>query len=37
MELNVIMISGFVLGLFIGTSASLINIIISAFGRWVLS
>lgn len=31
------LISGFVLGLFIGTIADLINIIISAFARWTLS
>ena len=37
MELNQFLLSGFTLGLFIGTSASLINIIISAFACWVLS
>ncbi len=38
MELNsLIMLSGFALGLFLGSIASLINTIISAFARWVLS
>ena len=38
MELNsLIMLSGFALGLFLGSTASLINTIISAFARWVLS
>lgn len=38
MELNFsVLISGFVLGLFIGSLASLINMIISAFARWVMS
>ena len=32
-----VMISGFVLGLVMGTIATLINIIISAFARWALS
>ena len=32
-----VMISGFVLGLVMGCTATLINIIISAFDRWVLS
>ena len=38
MELNsVIMVSGFALGLFLGSIASLINTTISAFAHWVLS
>lgn len=38
MELNsLVMISGFALGLFIGLIANLINLIISAFARWVTS
>ena len=37
MELNDIMISGFAMGLYIGAAASLINTIISAFGRWISS
>ena len=32
-----VMISGFVLGLVMGVTANLINIIISAFSRWALS
>lgn len=32
-----LLISGFALGLFIGIIADLINMIISAFSRWVLS
>lgn len=34
---SVVMLSGFALGLFVGIFANLINIIISAFARWVLS
>ena len=38
MELNnVVLLSGFALGLLIGLFANLINKIISAFARWVLS
>ena len=37
MELNVTMLSGFALGLFIGIVADLINKIVLAFGRWVSS
>lgn len=38
MELNTAtMVSGFALGLFLGSCASLINMIISAFARWVMS
>ncbi len=32
-----ILLSGFALGLFIGSIASMINQIISAFARWALS
>ena len=34
---TVVLVSGFALGLFIGIFASLINKIISAFARWVMS
>ena len=38
MELDtVLLLSGFALGLFLGSIASLINLIISAFARWVTS
>lgn len=37
MVLNEIMISGFAMGLYVGAVASLINTIISAFGRWISS
>ena len=38
MELNfTVLLSGFALGLLVGIFASLINKIISAFARWVMS